>query len=88
MAYGLSRRVGGAVVRNRIRRRLRAVFALIEQRHEAGTARFPNGTYLVSASAAAAHVPFDELVHTAEVLLAELDAGRDGSEAGRHGGSR
>lgn len=79
IAYALSRRVGNAVVRNRIRRRLRSVFTAIENEHAAGHTPFPPGTYLVSASSAAADVPFQTLLRTAMSLLSELD---------RHGASR
>lgn len=72
IAYALPRRVGNAVVRNRVRRRLRAVFATIER---AGHVPFPQGTYLVSASAETARVPFSTLVDTAETLLRELGEG-------------
>jgi len=72
-AYALSRRVGNAVVRNRIKRRLRNVFAVIERENAAGQASFPPGTYLVSATAAAAHVPYGTLLQTARWLLSEVD---------------
>ncbi len=49
----VGRRAGGAVIRNRIKRRLRAAAA------EAG---LPDGAdYVVMAAASAASVPFDEL---------------------------
>ena len=54
VAYRVGRRVGGAVVRNRVRRRLRAVIG--EMAHD-----LPPGAYLVSAGAAAATAGFDEL---------------------------
>jgi ribonuclease P protein component len=79
IAYALSRRVGNAVVRNRIRRRLRSVFAAIDREHAAGAGAFPPGTYLVSATTAAAEVPFQTLMRTARSLLDELD---------HHGASR
>lgn len=72
IAYALPRRVGNAVVRNRVRRRLRAAFMTIER---AGQVAFPQGTYLVSASADTARVPFSTLVATAEALLRELAEG-------------
>lgn len=52
VAYAVSRSVGGAVDRNRVRRRLRAIV------READLAP---GSYLVSVSPAAATIPFDEL---------------------------
>jgi ribonuclease P protein component len=48
---------GGAVVRNRIRRRLRAA---LRQLQSAG--HLPGGTYLVGATTAAATQPWTELV--------------------------
>ena len=52
VAYGVSRAVGGAVDRNRVRRRLRAIVRDTE---------LAPGAYLVSVSPAAAALPFDEL---------------------------
>lgn len=72
-AYALPRRVGNAVVRNRIRRRLRQVFATIEREQASGASPFPSGTYLVSATSMAAEVPFADLLDTARSLLRELD---------------
>lgn len=70
IAYALSRRVGNAVVRNRVRRRLRSVFAELD----AVDGRvFPCGTYLVSASAEAAVMPYADLMATTKKLLIELD---------------
>jgi ribonuclease P protein component len=55
VAYTIGRRTGSAVVRNRIRRRLRAAVAL----HEADLAA--GGAYLVFADRGAMSVPFAEL---------------------------
>lgn len=52
VAYAVGRRIGGAVVRNRLRRRLRAAA------RDAGLAP---GAYLVSAAPPAAHMTFGEL---------------------------
>lgn len=79
IAYALSRRVGNAVVRNRIKRRLRCVFTTIDRERVTGNVAFPPGTYLVSATAAAADVPFQTLLRTATSLLNELE---------QHGASR
>ena len=54
VAYAIGRRAGGAVVRNRIRRRLRAIL------REGGVGLRP-GAYLVGASAAAASLSYEEL---------------------------
>jgi ribonuclease P protein component len=55
VAYAVGRRAGGAVTRNRIRRRLRAAVAALP-------AQPPPGAYLVSAGGEAATCPFEELV--------------------------
>ena len=52
VAYAVPRTVGSAVVRNRLRRRLRAVTATLD---------LSPGAYLISASPAAAGLSFDEL---------------------------
>ncbi len=54
VAYAIGRRAGGAVVRNRIRRRLRAIT------REVGAQLRP-GAYLVGATAAAASLSYDDL---------------------------
>lgn len=54
VAYAVGRRAGGAVQRNRLRRRLRAVIS------ELG-GRLRSGAYLVSAGSEAKFVPFAEL---------------------------
>lgn len=54
VAYAIGRKVGGAVVRNRLRRRLRAVVAQL------GPELRP-GAYLVGATAEAAPLSFGEL---------------------------
>ena len=54
VAYAIGRNVGGAVQRNRLRRRLRAVMS------EQG-ARLPSGAYLVGAGPGATSLSFDEL---------------------------
>lgn len=54
VAYAIGRKVGGAVVRNRLRRRLRAIVA------DLGPALLP-GAYLVGATAEATGLTFGEL---------------------------
>ena len=57
VAYAIGRRVGGAVVRNRLRRRLRAVLA----EEAAAGGRLRPGDYLVAIAPEAADLPFSEL---------------------------
>lgn len=54
VAYALGKRLGNAVTRNRIRRRLRAAVAA------EGSALAP-GSYLVSANVEVERLPFEEL---------------------------
>jgi ribonuclease P protein component len=67
VAYAVGRRVGPAVVRNRVRRRLRA--AALAHRSELQ----PGGAYLFGAAPAAATVPFAELDAAMSQLLAVAD---------------
>jgi ribonuclease P protein component len=67
VAYAVGRRVGPAVVRNRVRRRLRAA----AQARRADLQ--PGGAYLFSASPAAATVPFAEIDAAMGRLLAVAD---------------
>ncbi len=73
VAYALSRRVGNAVVRNRIRRRLRSVFVQLDATdYEA----FRHGTYLVTAHREAATMPYGELAEAVTSALESLSRGR------------
>jgi ribonuclease P protein component len=65
VAYAIGRRAGGAVVRNRIRRRLRAIT------REVGAQLRP-GAYLVGANAAAASLPYGDLRATVCQALGAL----------------
>jgi ribonuclease P protein component len=67
VAYAVGRRVGPAVVRNRVRRRLRA--AALAHRAELQ----PGGAYLFSAAPAAATAPFAEIDAAMGRLLAVAD---------------
>jgi len=58
VAYALNRKVGSAVVRNRIRRRLRAALAGMDR---AEPHRLPAGAYLFSADATVTDLPFAEV---------------------------
>lgn len=69
VAYALGRRTGGAVVRNRIRRRLRAAVAQ-------GTAGLAPGAYLVSAGPEAAELPFEELRETLVAAMRQAGEAR------------
>ena len=66
VAISVSARLGGAVRRNRARRRTRAVFDRIVPRIADGA------DLLVSVRQAAIDAPFVELERSAETLLAEL----------------
>jgi ribonuclease P protein component len=65
IGYAIGRSVGGAVTRNRIRRRLRALFA------ESGD-RLRPGWYVVGASPQAATCPSPRLRHDVETVLTKL----------------
>jgi ribonuclease P protein component len=73
VAFAVPRRVGKAVVRNRVRRRLRAIFA------EAGTDVVPAGAYLVAVRPGADALSYRELsehVHRALTEIAKRSASR------------
>jgi ribonuclease P protein component len=69
VAYAVGKRVGPAVVRNRVRRRLRAV----AQAHRAELR--PGGAYLFGAGPAAAAAPYAEI----DAAMGQLLAGPGGS---------
>lgn len=71
LAFALSRRVGGAVVRNRVRRRLRAIIAELEASPER---RAPRGVLLVGAGPEAVHRTPDELRNDVQRLFTALAA--------------
>ena len=64
VAYAIGKRVGPAVVRNRLRRRLRAIFA--------SDLRVAPGDYLVAADPAAADLPFADLKALVTAALSDL----------------
>jgi len=65
LAFAIGRQVGTAVVRNRLRRRLRSLFAALAP-------GLPPGTYLLSAGPAAATLDHGELRRTLMTALAQL----------------
>jgi ribonuclease P protein component len=72
VAYAVGRRVGSAVTRNRVRRRLRAAV-----REEAGRLE-PSCAYLIGAGPDAAAASYGDLRDTLRAILADLH-----SEVGR-----
>lgn len=70
VAYAIGRKVGSAVVRNRLRRRLRSIVYEV-------AAQLRPGAYLVGMAPAAAALPFEDLRnHVTTAILAA--AGKDG----------
>jgi ribonuclease P protein component len=69
VAYAMTKRVGGAVVRNRLRRRLRALVSEL-----AGRGLVPSGALLISAGPDAALRTSDELRNDMVRLLDALRA--------------
>lgn len=69
LAFAIPRRTGTAVVRNRIRRRLRAI---IDDLDRDDPARIPAGSILVGAAPAAADRSSDELRHDVMRLFDQL----------------
>ncbi|MEP6625667.1 MAG: ribonuclease P protein component [Acidimicrobiia bacterium] len=65
IAYAVSRAVGNAVVRNRVRRRLRALMVERSVTLEAGYA------YLVGVTPRAVSLSYSDLAHSLDVILAE-----------------
>lgn len=67
MAYAIGKRVGGAVERNRLRRRLRGVVAELE---------LPSGAYLLGAGPEAADLSHEELKKLVHDTLEAVARGR------------
>ncbi|WP_421117995.1 ribonuclease P protein component [Aquihabitans daechungensis] len=78
VAYAITKRVGGAVERNRLRRRLRALFADLAAE---ASGSLPDGVLLVSAGPEASGRDPEELRNDVMRLLAALEARRFGGEA-------
>jgi ribonuclease P protein component len=66
VGFAIGRATGGAVVRNRVRRRLRAAL-----RELASTGRLPAGTYLLGGGAALATLPWPALVELVAATIEE-----------------
>jgi ribonuclease P protein component len=75
VAFSISRAVGTAVVRNRLRRRLRAIL-------QARSHDLPGGTFLFGARPRAAVASFDELVFAVTQLLDRLRTNSAASPVG------
>lgn len=73
MAFAVPAGAGSAVVRNRLRRRLRAVMR--ELADPARRPAFPSGDYLIRARRGAGGADFARLRRDAERLLARIVAG-------------
>jgi len=69
VGFAVGRANGGAVTRNRVRRRLRAAL-----RELLVGGRLPAGTYLVGATADVATMPWSALVPALEAAVAEVTA--------------
>lgn len=69
VAYAVGKRVGGAVVRNRLRRRLRA--AISDVGHS-----LPPGAYLVAAANDATELSFEELKEHVTAVMTSATRGR------------
>jgi len=65
VAYAIGRRCGGAVVRNRLRRRLRAIVAELAP-------DLPPGTYLIGTDVSVAALDHGELRRTLCTVLSDL----------------
>ena len=76
VGFTVSRKVGGAVVRNRVRRRLRAAVDAVMPAHAA-----PGNDYVVIGRAATVRRPFDALSADLETALKHLGAWRYGDDA-------
>ena len=74
MAYTVSRRCGGAVTRNRLRRRLRAAVAEV-------AAQLPPGVYAVTAAPEAVARSFPELRADLAAAVATVRANREAEQA-------
>jgi len=67
VAFAVGKATGGAVVRNRVRRRLRAAL-----RELLVDGRLPPGTYLLGATAVVAQMPWSELLSSLSAAVDEV----------------
>lgn len=70
VAFAVGRKVGNAVARNRVRRRLRE---LLRRQVASDPGSLPSGRYLVGAGPAAAELSFEELGAVVEELLQRMN---------------
>ncbi|MCU1357077.1 MAG: ribonuclease protein component [Acidimicrobiales bacterium] len=77
VAYAIGKRVGGAVVRNRLRRRLRAVLAELADDPEL----LPSGAMVISAGPEVTGRTPDELRNDVRSLLEALQRRRSAADA-------
>ena len=67
VGFAVGKTVGGAVLRNRVRRRLRAALRQLAQEQ-----RLPAGTYLLGGSASLASLPWSDLVDLVAATIDEV----------------
>ena len=70
IAFAVGKAAGGAVQRNRIRRRLRAAMRSLHQQ-----GRLPGGTYLISAQPAVLQLPWADLLELVDTAIRATPAG-------------
>ncbi|MDE0412064.1 MAG: ribonuclease P protein component [Gammaproteobacteria bacterium] len=70
VAYALPRQVGSAVIRNTIRRRLRAIVGALDQESSGG---LPAGLYLIGAKRGAGQLPYADLRFSLQECLSRLE---------------
>ncbi|MEZ5843297.1 MAG: ribonuclease P protein component [Hyphomicrobiaceae bacterium] len=81
--FTVTRKLGGAVVRNRMRRRLREAIRVAGEERAAGD---PGWDYVVVARHAALTLPFDDLIGHVREALARIGKGGGNKPGARQGG--